>query len=1850
MNRSTSRLCSLLMVLCLLVGVIPFSALATEATDSGVEFLYQQLTLGDDLTMNFEIALDEAVAAQAVVNLTVDGTVTPYTVNEMTANENGNYLFSVDVAAAQMTKDINVAVTVDGTAIAERTYTVRAYTDAILNGNYSKEAKDLVKEMLNYGAKAQAYFDYNVEALADAGLEAVTPAVMPTEAPEIAVEGNVAGISYYGSSMLFTGKLAVRYYFTAPNGVEGYTFTANGNSYEAKQKDSLYYVDVAGINPQDIDESVVLTVSKESSSLSISYGPMNYITRMWNGKGSESLNTLLQAMYGYHLAAEAYVEVGELESTYPAVLPNYELNREQNELEVFAFWMPPINEQQYAWMKEAGITAMMVDAKYGGLEHENIRDILTLANKYDIDIYLNVAFSQCSETWPANFEFYLDNPNFKGFYVDEPQTEEDINNIATMYKAADALGMRVIVNKMPWTDAEYDALFDAAFSGSNPETLVISSTNYPLMTDSVRDEWLEINGLTRQNAVNNNAEYWQFIATCGYGSDSGERRQVTEADIRWQSYAALAYGTTGICDFVYTTVIPGGEFNGDQHGPIWWTDVDDFSTYYRTDTYYALQNVNQEIAKFDHVLLSFDWQGVMVNAVGSNSYTTAALNNAPGKLAQHDRISNISNTKDLLVGCFEDANNYDGFLLVNFDETLGGNTDTNTVSVKFNKAYSAVAYVNGERQVVELTDGVFTCELLPGEAVFVIPVEGDVEVQPAELAIPADAVMVEDFADCEDYQGIAGVKALTDGTYTDVLSASYDYSLFSHVTFRMKASEGATVTVGGQALTIGNTDWNDVTIAISDLSGTDITVTGNIWIDQIFVQYIPTELPIPEDATLVTDFSTAASPWNNPNYGSGAKGTTAWYPEYDGVAGVQAFGMQENSEMQYTMWTAVLPDDFDYSAYTHITLRLKVDKNAARALYLGNTSTLKNFLSDVSANGEWTTVTLKIEDLSGYFVALANNASKSGEMVWIDQVYVSYIPDELAIPEGATLITNYGEAYTPWVNGNWGSHNLESQWYSVFEGRAGVLGVGSPSTGNAWNHFATASTKVSLTADAVNTLVIRYYATRQPLTFTVYANGYTVDVPVANFVVNEWAELTVDLTPILNQFTAEQVLQEVHIRLGSNAAGEFFYIDQLYLLNDVTEWTVSITDGTIDYEGESIPHGTTITLTHDSSVTPAGYVFAHWNVNGSAISDNTVVVTEDLVIEPIYALDVDELPIPEDATLVTDFSTAPTVTNNASYGSHNGFNTWYAEVDGVAGVLALGLEENSEYCYALWENVVPTDFDYSAYTHITFRMKVNKSALRTLWLAADNNNSSSLNVLGNISESNVWTTMTLKISDLPGFYVAIANASGYSGEMIWIDQIYVSYIPEELAIPDGAILINDYSADFTPWVNTNFGAYDLESQWYSVFQDRAGVLGVGSPSTGNAWNWFSTASTKVSVTESDANTLVIRYYATRQPLTFEVYAHGYTVSVAATEFKVNEWAELTVDLTSIFEQFTEDQVLQEVHIKLGSNAAGEFFYIDQLYLVNSPKELAIPDGAILINDYSASFTPWVNGNFGSHDLESQWYSEFQSRAGVLGVGSPSTGNAWNWFSTASTKVSVTESDANTLVIRYYATRQPLTFEVYAHGYTVSVAATNFKVNEWAELTVDLTSIFEQFATDQVLQEVHIKLGSNAAGEFFYIDQIYLMNIPKELAIPEGATLLSDYSASFTPWVKGDWGTHDLESQWYSEFQGRVGVLGVGSPSTGNAWNWFSTSATNVSVTSDDDNTLVIRYYATRQPLTFTVYAHGYTISVPVTNFVVNEWAELHVDMTTIFESLGGQALTSVHIQLGSNAAGEFFYIDQIYIQ
>ncbi len=271
-----------------------------EKISSGVNSW--NLSLHGDIRVNFLLKL---VSADEAVEITVDGESFRFTASDMSM-EGNLYKATVGIAAAQMTQPITVKILEGGETKFTETYTVRQYCDTILADESYSQYHTLVKEMLNYGGAAQIYFDYDAENLANDGITGVAAQNVPETAEELVASDSISGLNFYGASLVYRDRVAVRFYFTGD--ITGCTFTANGNTYTPVAKDGMYYVEIPDVLPQDIDQQITLTVTDASgNTLTVTYSPMNYIVRM-NGKGSAELQNLLKALYNYHLAAKTVKE------------------------------------------------------------------------------------------------------------------------------------------------------------------------------------------------------------------------------------------------------------------------------------------------------------------------------------------------------------------------------------------------------------------------------------------------------------------------------------------------------------------------------------------------------------------------------------------------------------------------------------------------------------------------------------------------------------------------------------------------------------------------------------------------------------------------------------------------------------------------------------------------------------------------------------------------------------------------------------------------------------------------------------------------------------------------------------------------------------------------------------------------------------------------------------------------------------------------------------------------------------------------------------------------------------------------------------------------------------------------------------------------------------------------------------------------------------------------------------------------------------------------------------------------------------------------------------------------------
>jgi len=260
------------------------------------------ITVEDDFRLNFCLEISQSIESTAKVKIIIGDQVETIPVAALDRAEDFTYIATAKISAAQMNESIVVIVMNGGEIGFANTYSAHQYCNTILADEAYSQYHTIVKEMLNYGAMAQMYFNYDTENLANDSIEDAAKIEVPDTAEAISVSDDIENLDFYGASLVFRDRIAVRYYFTGD--VSGCTFNANDITYEPIEKDGMYYVEIADILPQDLDQSITLSVTdSEGNTLSVTYSPMNYIVRM-NQKGSHMLQNLVKALYNYHLASK----------------------------------------------------------------------------------------------------------------------------------------------------------------------------------------------------------------------------------------------------------------------------------------------------------------------------------------------------------------------------------------------------------------------------------------------------------------------------------------------------------------------------------------------------------------------------------------------------------------------------------------------------------------------------------------------------------------------------------------------------------------------------------------------------------------------------------------------------------------------------------------------------------------------------------------------------------------------------------------------------------------------------------------------------------------------------------------------------------------------------------------------------------------------------------------------------------------------------------------------------------------------------------------------------------------------------------------------------------------------------------------------------------------------------------------------------------------------------------------------------------------------------------------------------------------------------------------------------------
>ena len=250
-------------------------------------------------------------------------------VSETWSDDQDRAVFTLDLAARQMTDQVTLQMNVGGTDGTPVNCSVRSYADAILAGTeYTEQEKEMVRAMLNYGSYTQLYAGYNTDNLAAAGLYAAgEDPVLNGDAPDLTeyaysyeLKDQEDGLQVGKASLLLGTDVSIRFYYQPGAGktAEDYLPTQEGYlendmilGYD--QDKDMYYAEIVHISPLDLGRMYTLVIYEapepdfDNPIATVTFGALSYCRSMIeNEEASDASRNLSRAIYNYYEAANAF--------------------------------------------------------------------------------------------------------------------------------------------------------------------------------------------------------------------------------------------------------------------------------------------------------------------------------------------------------------------------------------------------------------------------------------------------------------------------------------------------------------------------------------------------------------------------------------------------------------------------------------------------------------------------------------------------------------------------------------------------------------------------------------------------------------------------------------------------------------------------------------------------------------------------------------------------------------------------------------------------------------------------------------------------------------------------------------------------------------------------------------------------------------------------------------------------------------------------------------------------------------------------------------------------------------------------------------------------------------------------------------------------------------------------------------------------------------------------------------------------------------------------------------------------------------------------------------------------------
>ncbi len=255
------------------------------------------VTIGADITLNYYVNMSDDFAEARMF----------FTVGETTVDVDGEkdgerYKFSLPIPPQYMVDNVKAELKLDETVLAvKENFTVKAYaTEVMGQEGASNELKQLVVDMLHYGAAAQNYTNHNTDNLANAGVEEAVSTATP-DSTDFTLVSNEA-VDFYpayfmGAGVRFDGENSI---YVKLNTTENVTLIVN--STEVAVTGTTVYTD--GIKATGFAETYTFELYCDGVLMqTLTYSVNAYA---YAKQGESAMGKLALALYRYGQSAVAY--------------------------------------------------------------------------------------------------------------------------------------------------------------------------------------------------------------------------------------------------------------------------------------------------------------------------------------------------------------------------------------------------------------------------------------------------------------------------------------------------------------------------------------------------------------------------------------------------------------------------------------------------------------------------------------------------------------------------------------------------------------------------------------------------------------------------------------------------------------------------------------------------------------------------------------------------------------------------------------------------------------------------------------------------------------------------------------------------------------------------------------------------------------------------------------------------------------------------------------------------------------------------------------------------------------------------------------------------------------------------------------------------------------------------------------------------------------------------------------------------------------------------------------------------------------------------------------------------------